>query len=287
MHESSAQGNLIDNLFFFFFFPLRHWINQYRFTKGVVVPFSHRGRIPSEKTCSSHGQVTVWRPIIAEAVPGYVVLQCPFDLLIRNIFQKHAAQAAAVKAQPDGAEVSVCSQHACSLSLYNRLASDCRLAKSSFFVTERTEEPAWFKGNPCKRWTRWECNTNKPSRLGDILLRDLSTHVSVVCWDSIASLKGNPVWLNCGCFLSGSERIQVQGSSGFSESLWWDCAPEVIKARELPQGQRRGDQCRSGPWRARKVYGSWLGFGGCPQVKMQDRNLLSLWWNIKGSPICP
>lgn len=50
-------------------------------------------------------------PIIAEVVPGYVVLRCPFDLLIVNVFKKCADQAAAVKAQLDGAEISVCRQH--------------------------------------------------------------------------------------------------------------------------------------------------------------------------------
>lgn len=52
-----------------------------------------------------------WLPIITEVVPGYVVLQCPFDLSIGNVFKKHADQAGAVEAQLDGAEISVCSQH--------------------------------------------------------------------------------------------------------------------------------------------------------------------------------
>lgn len=81
-------------------------------------PFSDGGRIPSEKTCSSHSQVAVlraevhgWLPIIAEVVRGYVVSQCTFDLLVRTVLKNCADQAAAVKAQLDGAEISVCSQH--------------------------------------------------------------------------------------------------------------------------------------------------------------------------------
>jgi len=84
---------------------------QNKITKGVV-PFSDEVRILSEKTCSRHSQVTFlraevygWLPIVAEVVPGYVVLWCPFDLLIRNVFKKHADQAAAVKAQADGVEI--------------------------------------------------------------------------------------------------------------------------------------------------------------------------------------
>lgn len=65
------------------------------------VPAMHR------LLCSGHG----WLSIIAEVVPVYVVLWCPFDLLIRNVFKKHADQAAAVKTHLDGAEISVCSQH--------------------------------------------------------------------------------------------------------------------------------------------------------------------------------
>lgn len=68
-------------------------------------------RVPAIQKLLCSEQRYGWLPIITEVVPGYVVLRCPFDLLIGNVFKKHADQAGAVKAQLDGAVISVWSQH--------------------------------------------------------------------------------------------------------------------------------------------------------------------------------
>lgn len=137
-------------------------------------------------------------------------------------------QAAAVNAQLDGTEISVSSQHTVfwlSLDLINlqHLPGERRQrSQLGLKETNASAEPHGPQGpeNTCRHGTVW------------LLLPD------------------------CVCSLSESESIQIKVSSGFSESLGWNCAPEVSKVCEPLLGWRRELRKGSGDFQQQLFVGS-------------------------------